>query len=205
AQREIPLFRGAIIQTMDNAPLLFHNHEKDKLRYSYPLIQYKCINQCAAIVCVSEGAETIGDFFSNGHLDIRLGQKTMTLDIDSIKATQCLVQTWDDYFIYHTYKWMPLNQVNYQRYIQLESIVDKYAMLEKLLVANILSFAKGLGVYFDKQVICRLIQVNEPTSMTYKGVKMLSFDIEFKSNISIPDYIGLGKGVSQGHGIVVKK
>lgn len=205
SQREISLFRGAIIQTMDHAPLLFHNHEKDKLRYSYPLIQYKRINQCAAIVCVSEGADAISDFFLNGHFDIRLGHEKVTLEIDSIAATQSSIQTCEDSFTYSLQKWMPLNQENYQLYMQLESIADKYAMLENLLVANLLSFAKGIGVYFDKRVVCKLTRVNEPTLTNYKGVKMLSLDVEFKSNVSIPNYIGLGKGVSQGHGIVVKK
>jgi hypothetical protein len=41
SQQQIPLFRGAIIDTMDNANILFHNHDEDNLRYSYPLIQYK--------------------------------------------------------------------------------------------------------------------------------------------------------------------
>lgn len=205
SQREISLFRGAIIQTMGNASLLFHNHDKDKLRYSYPLIQYKRINQCAAIVCVSEGTEVIGDLFSNAHFDILLGHKKVTLEIDSVKSIKFLIQTWEDSFAYSLHKWMPLNQENYQRYVQLESIADKYVMLENLLIANLLSFAKGIGLYFDKQVLCQLTQAKEPTITYYKGVKMLFFDVEFKSNVSIPDYIGLGKGVSQGHGIVMKK
>lgn len=205
SQREISLFRGAIIQTMDHAPLLFHNHEADKLRYSYPLIQYKRINRCAAIVCVSGGTEVIGNFFSNGPFNVWLGNESVTLEIDSIQSTQCLIQAREAFFVYHLYQWLPLNQENYQQYTQLERIADKYAMLENLLVANLLSFAKGIGIYFDKQVFCKLMEVHELTSTYYKGVKMLSFDVKFKSNVSIPDYVGLGKGVSQGNGMVVKK
>jgi hypothetical protein len=33
----------------------------------------------------------------------------------------------------------------------------------------------------------------------------MSFDAEFKTNVSLPDYIGLGKGVSLGMGTVVRK
>lgn len=205
SQREISLFRGAIIQTMDDAPLLFHNHEEDKLRYSYPLIQYKRINQCAAIVCVSEGTDVIANFLSNGSFDIRLGNEKMTLEIDFINDVQCLIEVLENSFVYYLCHWIPLNQENYQRYMRLESIVDKYVMLEKLLVANLLSFTKGIGIYFDKQVLCKLIQVHEPTTTYYKGIKMLSFDVAFKSNVLIPDYVGLGKGVSLGHGIVVNK
>ena len=37
----------------------------------------------------------------------------------------------------------------------------------------------------------------------YKNVKLMMFDAEFSSNVSIPDYTGLGKGVSIGYGTTV--
>lgn len=78
-------------------------------------------------------------------------------------------------------------------------------MLENLLTANILSMAKGLGVHFERQVECKITAMEEPRLTTYKGVKMMAFDAEFKSNVSLPDYVGLGKGVSLGMGTVVRK
>jgi hypothetical protein len=61
---EIPKFRGAIINSLEENNILFHNHlENSNFRYSYPLIQYKCINKSAAIVCVGNGTEAIGNFF----------------------------------------------------------------------------------------------------------------------------------------------
>ena len=57
---EISFFRGAVIAAVGKEEdVLFHNHEGDNYRYSYPLIQYKRIHGCAAIVCVNEGTETI--------------------------------------------------------------------------------------------------------------------------------------------------
>jgi hypothetical protein len=34
----------------------------------------------------------------------------------------------------------------------------------------------------------------------YKGVELTSFDLTFNVNFFLPDYIGLGKGVSIGFG-----
>lgn len=39
---EIPLFRGAVINSLDEKLVLFHNHVNDKLRYAYPLILSMC-------------------------------------------------------------------------------------------------------------------------------------------------------------------
>ncbi len=203
---EIPLFRGAIIQATEHANLLFHNHNDDSsFRYSYPLIQYKRINKKAAIVCLGEGTEAIGQFFSSCNFDVSLGERQVRLEVDSVSAHQHLVQIWDGEFAYHIRHWLPLNQENYARFCQEESLASRCAMLERLLTANILSFAKGIGLYFDGQVITRITQLVEPRLQYYKGVKLMSFDAEFKTNVSLPDYIGLGKGVSLGMGTVVRK
>ena len=34
---------------------------------------------------------------------------------------------------------------------------------------------------------------------------MMAFDIEFMSNVTVPDFIGLGKGVSLGFGTICRK
>ena len=202
-REEVPLFRGAIINAMEDANLLFHNHEEDgRLRYAYPLIQYKRINQKAAIVCLGEGTEAIGQFFSSCNFDLKLGERLVKLEVETVNAHQHLIQIWDSEFTYHIRRWLPLNQDNYAAYCKEESLAAKYALLERLLTANILSFAKGIGVRFEGQVVTRIIQMDEPQTQNYKGVKLMSFDAEFKSNVSLPDYIGLGKGVSLGMGTI---
>lgn len=41
---EIEMFRGAVLDKLqETASVLFHNHVGDGFRYSYPLIQYKCL------------------------------------------------------------------------------------------------------------------------------------------------------------------
>lgn len=202
--KEIELFRGAILNALQNANVLFHNHVGDNFRYSYPLIQYKRIHKKAAIVCINEGTEAIGEFFSSQSFDLLLGERKEHMDVETIRANETVVQIWDSMFQYHLRRWLALNEENYQRYCQLESITDKMFFLERLLTGNILSFAKGIHLYFDKQVICKIVSSEDPYQLYYKNVKMMAFDLEFKTNVSLPDYIGLGKGVSLGHGVICR-
>lgn len=60
---EIKWFRGAFIHASNKDNVLFHNHTEKNYRYAYPLIQYKLIHRCVAILCVKEGVEAIGHFF----------------------------------------------------------------------------------------------------------------------------------------------
>lgn len=202
-REEIPFFRGAIVNVVqDKGAVFFHNHTEEGLVYRYPLIQYKRIRQKAAIVCVGDGTEAIGQFFSSCDFNLNIGNRPLALEVESIKPNKVLVQVWDSMFCYTIRKWLPFNKENYEQYTKLDSLAEKYALLERLLVGNILSFAKGVGIRFDKQVECRITDVSEPMSIMHKGVNLMGFDVAFKTNVSLPDYIGLGKGVSVGKGMV---
>lgn len=205
-QSEIPLFRGAVISSVgeDNISVLFHNHIGETVSYSYPKIQYKRIHNAASIVCINEGADVIGQFLSSLSAPIKIGNREELMVINNIKASQCLVKTWGDQFRYHLRKWLPFNQENYKAYNNLQGIAEKITFLEKILIGNLLSFAKGIGVTIDSKISCVIESCEQPVLLKYKGVKMMSFDLVFKSNISLPNFIGIGKGVSLGFGVVTE-
>ncbi len=205
-QNEIEMFRGAVNEALKNeSNTLFHNHLGDKFRYAYPLIQYKRINRKAVIVCINEGTEAVGLLLNKGSFECNIGQRKVELEIDSIKAHQHLIQTWDSSFSYYLRKWLPLNQENYAEYQKLEGIAEKCQFLERILTGNILSMGKGLGIHFDKEITCKIIDIENTSIIRYKNVKMMAFEIQFKTNVSLPDYIGLGKGASTGFGMVARK
>lgn len=200
---EIEMFRGAVLgKLQETASVLFHNHVGDGFRYSYPLIQYKCLGRQAAIVCLEEGTEAIGELFSSGDFCFRIGDRTVEMKIESIRPRQVLVQLWNTLFTYRLTSWLPFNEENYRAYQDLESLVDRYTFLEKKLTGNILSFAKGIGIHFEDHVVCKILEADEPYLVRYKGVRMMAFNIRFKTNLSLPDGIGLGKGVSLGNGVL---
>lgn len=145
---EIEMFRGAVLSKLPNASVLFHNHVDDNYRYSYPLIQYKRLSGKAAIVCLEAGTEAVGELFSAGDFSFRLGDRIVKMEIDSIKARQVLVQLWDASFTYHLHRWLPFNEENYKAYQRLEGLSERCEFLERKLTGNILSLAKGLGIYF---------------------------------------------------------
>lgn len=68
SNNEIPLFRGAVLSSMQQqGNILFHNHiSNNTFRYSYPLIQYKKINSLASIVAIDKGVDIVGEFLNVG-------------------------------------------------------------------------------------------------------------------------------------------
>lgn len=201
---DLPLFRGAVIDTVGREHVLFHNHEGDKLRYRYPLVQYKRIGGKAALVCVGEGADVVGEFFANNTAPLQIGDRSETFAVQRVVPHNVLTQIWQSMFTYTIRKYLPLNQENYQRYMAMDSLAEQYALLERCLTGNILSFAKSLGIHFDETVVVRISQVLGTKTYRYKNVRLQGFDLVFKTNVSLPDYIGLGKSVSLGFGTVCR-
>jgi hypothetical protein len=203
-QKEITMFRGAVLNVLQSNNVLFHNHTEEGFRYAYPLIQYKRLNNRAAIVCIEEGTESIGEFFAGFREVIHIGDREIKLELDTVKAEQVLVQLWDSMFTYSIRKWLPFNSDNYARYQQAPGLKEKLDFMEKILTGNILSFAKGVDIHFEKELVCSILDLIPQGQMYYKGVAFESFDVLFKTNVSLPNYIGLGKGVSHGFGMVVR-
>ena len=65
--------------------------------------------------------------------------------------------------------------------------------------------SKGLGLTITNQIKCSITHLSTQHKLHYKGVDLVEFNAEFDCNVSIPDYFGLGKGVSLGHGVCVRK
>ena len=199
---KLPLFRGAVINMLQQDNILFHNHEGEGLRYSYPLIQYKLINRHAAIVCIGEGSEAVSSFFSAYNSEISLAGHHMTLHLQSANCDTVTIGISESLHNYRLTGWMPLNAENYRHYSDTESISGKCRILENILTGNILAFAKGIGLFFEEKIHCPITDILRQYVLTYKNIKFVGLDILFKSNVLLPSGIGLGKGVSVGFGTV---
>lgn len=203
-QNEIPLFRGAVIHSLGEHPnVYFHNHlDDDKFRYAYPLIQYKRLEGKAAIVCVEDGVDIIGQFLTEVDGTLTIGDRQITYNTGRIQPARILVQTWEEMFNYHISRWLPLNSQNYQRYKDIEGVVEKVSFLENILKANLLSMLKGLDIHLEQQLLLKITNIGDSYLFYNKGVKMMAFNADFKCNLSIPNNIGIGKNASIGCGII---
>lgn len=202
ALAELPLFRGAVASKVPPQLVLFHNHEGNSLRYRYPLIQYKRIGGKAAILCLGDGTDEISEFFEAGNLDFHIGNRDEAYKVERMAAGQWLLQVWNTEFTYTIRKWLPFNSENYAAYQQLTGLAERATMLEHILVGNMLSMCTGLGVHLEKQITCTIRTLSEPRLYRFKGVKMQGVDVVFRTNLYMPDYVGLGKGVSHGFGMI---
>lgn len=205
--KKIGLFRGAVVASLREKNVLFHNHENGGLRYSYPLIQYKLIHRKAAVMGVGKGTEVISHLLAARDFNFKIGKERVEMQIEAVKAYDDeIVLTTKTACRYRLRNWLPLNSKNYGQYQASEGIVERIMLLENILIGNILSFLSGVDIRLEKQeqVKLHITDITSQHGLTYKNVKLMAFDIEFKTNISLPQYIGLGKSASVGCGILTR-
>ena len=186
----------------EHSPLL-HNHlESGENNYHYPLVQYKVVKNTPMLVGINKGGELLTTLFLkikelniSGHI-YPVYHKNIENKVYEINVIDDLTQ-----YNFETL-WMGLNQKNYEIY-SLSSEEDKNKLLKKILIGNILSFYKGIDFFTDKKIMLTLNYKEKKTK--FKDKTMIAFAGNFTTNAFLPDYIGLGKAVSRGFGVITKK
>ena len=181
----------------EHSPLLHNHYANGTIRYAYPLVQYKVIEQVPVLVGFQEGAELlISLFLKIRELDIE--GKHFAVLAKNIQQTRYELNVNRQLYVY-TFKtlWMALNQKNFRKY---ERVNEKTLFLNQQLQNNILSFYKGLS-YRTNDRIMAITRLKEKQTL-FKGQLMLAFSGEFTTNAFIPEWTGIGKAVSRGFGTV---
>lgn len=204
AERELSMFRGAMIALSESHPL-FHNHAGEGFNYTYPRIQYKHLGGRPSILGIGEGADALASLFV-GRSEVRcnLGNRRVDLHISSATGWTDLIGMTDSTHTYRIDDWLPLNADNFRDFRQAHGMIGRISLLQRILRGNILSFAKGMDVYFDEEVECTVEDIEPTGTVRFKGVELMSFSGFFTSDVIMPQWIGLGKSVSLNHGTIIR-
>ncbi|SHJ31613.1 hypothetical protein SAMN05444280_11624 [Tangfeifania diversioriginum] len=185
----------------EHSPLLHNHFEDGRLRYAYPLIQYKVVDNMPALIGFSEGAHLLTELFLKIK-EIRIGAETYPVFSKNIsqKNHELSVNKGLYNFTFKTL-WMGLNQKNFQHYLELPE-PEKKGFLDKTVQNNILSFYKGVGFRVEDRILVNGAFTEKQT--LFKDKKMIAFAGRFSCNAFLPGYAGIGKAVSRGFGTVMQ-
>lgn len=183
------------------SPLLHNHYEDGTARYKYPLVQYKVIDHIPMLLGLNEGAELLTSLFLHIH-QMELAGTTYPIYSKNISQQKVETGVVDDLVGYQFANyWMALNSDNYKEYLRL-SAEEQQSKLNRVLRNNILSFFKGVGVWVEDKI---MVKGNfSPKSSNFKDNKMMVFGGEFVANVALPAYVGIGKSVSRGFGVIKK-
>lgn len=174
----------------------FHHHSDNS--YHYPLIQYKKIDKKLTVIGIGEFSDVVFEKMSN--LDhITTQDQKIPLNNMELKNTVYYPKEVTGKYKF-TSPWIALNKENYTKYSLLAK-KEQRQFLEKILVGNILSMLKGMGIFIDKKIAVSIKRYKSITITAHQN-KFAGFFCEWDSSMTLPEYCGLGKSISKGFGVV---
>tara|TARA_B100001113_G_scaffold125071_1_gene102055 strand:- start:364 stop:1446 length:1083 start_codon:yes stop_codon:yes gene_type:complete len=169
-------------------------------KYLYPRVQVKILNEQIYLIGIHEGAKPV----------IKLCESIQSLDFGNITFTvkDCDLETVNRQFIISNrlvrYKfitpWIALNHMTSGKYKFLKN-KEKQSYLNKLLGQNIIFMAGEVGNNIREDIFTK-VKVSSLFPKPIDENKWGSFKGEFKTNFVLPNYIGIGNGITRGFGTI---
>lgn len=189
----------------DESPLL-HNHYKDgSLRYKYPAVQYKVIQQIPTLVGTGEGARLLQELFLKIK-ELNIDGDVYSIHSKNIEHRNFLAGYAEEMIDYQfATRWMGLNSENYSTYQSMRSKTDQKKLLQGILVGHVLNFFKSHDIMLQPTERLLAVADLKPKKAKVKDQEMIAFEGGFSINAELPDYIGLGKFSSRGFGTILQQ
>jgi Cas6b C-terminal domain len=164
-------------------------------------VQFKILDQTAHVLGLAEGATLVTRLWSVVD-QTRIGSEILpVLEAGLTRRRECLGEAETSLLYRFRTPWLGLNQENHFLYEAQSDPAGRLAVLERAIVGNCLSLAKGFRHWVEGRIAadCRGLK---PVPAGLKGVAMVGFVGTFRVNFHIPDHAGIGKSVSRGFGTV---
>jgi hypothetical protein len=195
--------RGWLLARFPNQPLVSHHEYIGRSIYIYPRVQSKIVDGNPVILGIDEGVDFVDEIIATPPASLFLNREEFI--VKNVLHKRALV-----YFgvsnIFRQYNfvtpWLGLNQENYRVYTRARAGKERQVMLARILVGNVLSVAKSLGIVIDEQI--EVQPFLKPISVQFKGKLMIGFVGSFRANLNLPNLIGIGKSVSRGFGTLMR-
>lgn len=202
--RQIPQWRGAFLEMAAWQDNLFHNHkgesEEGDFHYRYPLIQYRVCHKKAAIFAIGEGVQALQKVLATSDWQINWQGKPHTLQVEDLRMNSTLVKTTAQPQTYKLYKWLALNQKNYELWQKCNGLIERTQLLQNILRGHLLACLWSMGWREKVEIKVCIQEMRRSQPIPFKGVKHTTFDIVYTANVQLPNHIALGKATSHGFG-----
>ena len=169
-------------------------------RFLYPRVQVKILNEQIYIIGIHEGVDPV----------LSLVKKFEMFDFGNItfEVQGCDIEENQEQFIPSSrlvrYRfitpWVALNHMTGGRYRFLTN-QEKPSFLNRLLGQNIIFLANEVGIKLDDSIFTK-VKVSSLFPRPVDENKWGAFMGEFKTNFVLPNYIGVGNGITRGFGTI---
>jgi hypothetical protein len=195
--------KGAILRDYPDHPIVPFINGSYRGQLRYPRVQVKVLREQLCILGIGEGYEAVRSFQESlGDFQIE-EQQYAVLDRENLDVELHLDRPAGEFQRYKFITpWVALDRRSVVQYGAMLTR-ERVAFLNRLLVRNLVFLADDLGFHLPYIVTTRLkLHSLSPQVVEQSGTG--SFKGYFTSNMDLPDYIGLGHGITKGLGTIIQ-
>jgi len=169
--------------------------------HRYPAVQCKQVKDDVVAIGICQGAGFLRQL-ANGKAEILPGKNACKIVSRDPGIRDEEFGTGGMYEYEILTPWLALNQQNAKKFYDLKGKPARDAFMQKILTDHLNNLAKSLDRTPEKPITCtphvRFIRerIDRENLIVFLG--------KFQTNLSIPDYFGIGQQVSRGYGTVRK-
>ena len=168
--------------------------------HRYPVVQCKQIKSILMVIGLGQGADLLREI-AGGDDVLRIGETSFTLSgrDHAIRSEGFGITGTIQTYEFLT-PWLALNQQNAKKFYDLKGKPERDAFMQKILTGNLTTLVKSIDSDLPRTITCeckvrfRRERIRHENVMVFLGT--------FRTNLLIPDYLGIGQSVSRGFGTV---
>ena len=167
-------------------------------KFLYPRVQVKILNEQIYIVGINEGVDSIKaiaqkmDFLDFGNITFQVLDNEIEEHVNRFQPVPKLIR-----YRFVT-PWVALNQTTGYRYRNLNN-ADRVNFLNRLLGQNIVFMAREMGMELKENIFTK-VTLSSLFPRQVDENNWGAFDGEFRANFVLPNYLGIGNGITRGYG-----
>jgi len=192
--------KGVFMRQFPDEPIIPMLDGSYRDRFLYPRVQVKILNEQIYIIGIHEGVDPV----------LSVAEKFEIFDFGNItfQIQDCDIENIDQQFIPSSrlvrYRfitpWVALNHMTGGKYKFLTN-QEKPSYLNRLLGQNIIFVANEVGIDLEDNIFTK-VKVSSLFPRPVDENKWGAFMGEFKTNFLLPNYIGVGNGITRGFGTI---
>ncbi len=192
--------KGVFMKQYPNSPAIPMLDGRYRDKFLYPRVQVKILNEQIYLVGIKDGADPVLEMIKElellnfGNITFNILEKDVEESIDQFKHVDQLLR------YRFVSPWVALSKNTQNRYKFLKN-KDRIAFLNRLLGQNIVFLAREMGVELNEKVYTKLNLDSLFPKQVYEN-SWGSFTGEFQTNFILPNYIGVGNGITRGFGAI---
>jgi len=168
--------------------------------HRYPVLQAKKVKRDLIVIGVSQGADCLGQIIRDRRT-LGAGDNTCRITACDSDVRSEPFGTTDTVTAYEFLTpYLALNQQHAKLFYSLNGKAQRDAFLQTLLSAHLATLAKSLDCRITTPVSCEAKLRFKRDRIENENVMV--FHGKFRTNLRIPDYLGIGRRVSQGYGTI---